>query len=70
MYWKYCVGRILNGIVIYAILIFIFSTLFNATMEQTLTARIEEEVRAEMLPGSVLSGEQLMLLLLILAGPL
>lgn len=49
MYWRYCVGRILNGIVIYSILIFIFSTLFNATMEQTLTARIEEEVRAEMM---------------------
>ena len=49
MYWKYCVRRILNGIVIYAILIFIFSTIFNATMEQTLISRIEEKVRAEMM---------------------
>lgn len=47
MYWKYCLRRVYHGILIYVVIIFIFSALFNATMEQTVRSRIEEEVRAE-----------------------
>jgi len=47
MYWKYCIRRILNGVTIFIILIFIFSALFNTTMEKTARAQIEEEIRAE-----------------------
>ena len=45
MYRQYLVKRILYGIVMYVILIFVFSLLFNATSEQTARSQIEEEVR-------------------------
>jgi len=47
MYWKYCIRRIIYGLAIFIMLIFIFSALFNATMENTLRSQIEEEIRAE-----------------------
>jgi len=47
MYWKYCIRRIIYGLLIFIILIFIFSALFNATMENTLRSRIEEEIHTE-----------------------
>ena len=47
MYWKYCIKRIVYGLSIFIMLIFIFSVLFNATMENTLRSQIEEEIRAE-----------------------
>lgn len=47
MYWKYCIRRIIYGFTIFVILIFIFSALFNTTMESTLRSRIEEEIHAE-----------------------
>jgi len=49
MYWRYCLKRIIYGLVTFVILIFIFSALFNTTMEKTLRAQIEEEIRAETL---------------------
>jgi len=47
MYWKYAAKRIFYGILMYIILIFIFSVLFNATNEATTKAQIEEALRAE-----------------------
>lgn len=52
MYWKYCLWRVYHGVLIYAVIIFLFSALFNATMEQTVRARIEEQVRAEQMSQS------------------
>lgn len=49
MYWKYCLRRIAHGIFIYTIIIFIFSVLFNTTMERTVRDRIEEEVREDLM---------------------
>ncbi len=49
MYWKYCLRRVYHGILIYVVIIFMFSALFNATMEQTVRSRIEEQVRGEQL---------------------
>jgi len=49
MYWKYCIKRIVYGFAIFVILIFIFSALFNTTMESTLRSQIEEEIRGETL---------------------
>jgi peptide/nickel transport system permease protein len=63
MYWKYVIKRVINGIVIYIILIFIFSALFNMQMEQTVRAQIDEVVKGEVMAQST-SGkwtpEQLM----------
>ncbi|TFG92872.1 MAG: ABC transporter permease, partial [Candidatus Atribacteria bacterium] len=49
MYLKYCIKRIVYGLAIFIILIFVFSALFNTTMENTLKSQIEEEVRGETL---------------------
>ena len=63
MYWKYVIKRVINGIIIYIILIFIFSALFNMQMEQTVRAMIDEKVKGEVMAQST-SGkwtpEQLM----------
>ncbi|GAJ02060.1 unnamed protein product, partial [marine sediment metagenome] len=47
MYWKYCIKRIVYGLATFITLIFIFSVLFNTTMENTLRSQIEEEIHAE-----------------------
>jgi len=47
MYWKYALKRLLNAAIIYIILIFIFSALFNVQMEQTVYAQIDELVKQE-----------------------
>jgi len=48
MYWKYCVRRISYGVAICTVIIFIFSAIFNTTMETTVRARIEEEIHADL----------------------
>ena len=48
MYWKYCIRRICYGVAIYIVIIFIFSSIFNAKMEKTVRARIEDEIRADL----------------------
>ncbi|HPE69420.1 MAG TPA: ABC transporter permease [Thermotogota bacterium] len=62
MYWKYLLKRVLNGIIIYIILIFIYSALFNVVLEQTVYAQIEERVRAETmaLSGRNMTPEQIL----------
>ncbi len=47
MYWRYVSKRIGYGILTFITIIFIYSALFNTTMERTVFARIEEEIRAE-----------------------
>lgn len=47
MYGKYVLKRIGYMILIYIIVIFIYSTLFNTVMEQTLEAQIKEQVQKE-----------------------
>lgn len=47
MYWKYAIKRILNAVIIYIILLFIVSALFNVQMEQTIYSQVEEMVRQE-----------------------
>lgn len=59
MYWKYCLRRIGYGIAIYIVIIFIFSALFNATMERTVRARIEEEIHAELTKLRNMSRDEL-----------
>ncbi|HPE68717.1 MAG TPA: ABC transporter permease [Thermotogota bacterium] len=60
MFWKYALKRILNGIFIYIILIFIFSALFNVTMERTARALVEEQIQSDLmaLRGSQMTPEQ------------
>ncbi|HOB15761.1 MAG TPA: ABC transporter permease [Defluviitoga sp.] len=52
MYWRYAIRRILMGIIIYVIIIFIYSFLFNTVMEETLNGQIIEQVNGEMLKMS------------------
>ncbi len=47
MYWRYVLKRIGYGILTFTAIIFIYSALFNTTMERTVFARIEEEIRSE-----------------------
>ena len=58
MFWKYILKRVIYGLLIYAVLIFIFSSLFNTVMEQTLRGQIEEEIRAEIMSLDSLSAQQ------------
>lgn len=58
MFWKYILKRLIYGLLIYAILIFIFSSLFNTVMEQTLRGQIEEEIRAEIMSLDSLNAQQ------------
>lgn len=47
MYWKYVAKRLMYGVMIFVILMFVFSALFNATMEQTQMSMIDEQVKAD-----------------------
>ncbi len=47
MFRRYLIKRILNGIFIYVVLIFLYSLLFNTTNEKTMRNQIEESIRAE-----------------------
>jgi peptide/nickel transport system permease protein len=47
MFRRYLVKRILNGIFVYVVLIFLYSLLFNTTNEKTMKDQIEESLRAE-----------------------
>ena len=49
MYWKFALKRIINAVIIYIILIFIFSALFNVQMEQTVYAQIDEQIKMEIM---------------------
>ena len=47
MYKWFATKRILKGLFMYALLIFIMSALFNSVVETTMRAQIEEQVRLE-----------------------
>ncbi|MDI9477904.1 MAG: ABC transporter permease [Halanaerobiales bacterium] len=47
MYGQYAIKRIIYAIINYAIIIFILSALFNASMEATLVSQIEEMIQGE-----------------------
>lgn len=47
MYWRYAGKRILYGVIIFAILMLVYSVLFNTVMEQTQMSLIDEEVKQD-----------------------
>jgi peptide/nickel transport system permease protein len=47
-YWRYCVRRIGNGAAIYVVIVFLFSALFNTTLEKTVKVRIEDAIRTDL----------------------
>ncbi|MCX7024988.1 MAG: ABC transporter permease [Spirochaetes bacterium] len=47
MYKWYAVKRIVNGLVVFAIILFLMSILFNAVNEETMRSSIKEQVRSE-----------------------
>ena len=60
MYKWYAIKRILRGVVIYSILIFIFSFLFNQINEKVQRSQIMEMVRAEAKGLKNMTAEQIM----------
>jgi len=66
MYWKYAVKRILYAFVMYAVIIFVFSGLFNAVAETVMRAQISEAIRgyaqALVQADRRLSGEQVQMM--------
>lgn len=59
MYWKFVIKRIINALIIYIILIFIFSALFNVQMEQTIYAQINENIKMESMQLTNMSPEEM-----------
>ncbi len=59
MYWRYVSKRIGYGILTFITIIFIYSALFNTTMERTVFARIEEEIRVESTTSPNMSAEKI-----------
>lgn len=49
MYWKYVLRRLLNCILTYVVIIFVYSALFNSVMDATLRSQIREQIQGEML---------------------
>lgn len=45
MYWRYAVKRVIYAFLMYAVIIFIFSGLFNAVAETVMRAQIQEAVK-------------------------
>ena len=59
MYRRYLIRRVLNGVMIYMVLIFAFSLMFNATNEKIQRAQIEESLQAEMSRQRNMTADQL-----------
>ena len=60
MNWRYIYSRILAGVFIYMIVIFIFSALFDTTMERTLTGQIEEQIQGELAGMKGMTSESIL----------
>ena len=52
MYRKYVLKRVLYGVLMYIVMIFMYSALFNNVADQTMRSQIEEQVRQEVSNGS------------------
>ena len=59
MYWKFALKRVINAVIIYIILIFIFSALFNVQMEQTVYAQIDEAIKMESMQLTDMKPEEM-----------
>ncbi len=46
MYWRYAVKRVIYAFLMYAVIIFVFSGLFNAVAETVMRSQIQEGIRA------------------------
>ena len=47
MFRKYVLKRVLYGVLMYIVMVFVFSTLFNNVADQTQRSQIEEQLRQE-----------------------
>ena len=59
MYRKYLVKRVIYGILMYVVMIFTYSALFNRVAEETVRAQIEEQVAKEAIKYRNVTPEQL-----------
>ncbi|CEM63156.1 ABC transporter permease [Treponema phagedenis] len=59
MYKKYAIKRILRGLLMYALLIFVFSFLFNQITERTQRALISEQIKMESQSLRNMTAEQM-----------
>ncbi|HUX37338.1 MAG TPA: ABC transporter permease [Rectinemataceae bacterium] len=58
MYWKYVIRRAIYGIMMYIVMIFVYSTLFNSVADRTMRAQIDEQVAQESLGWKNLTPDQ------------
>lgn len=58
MYWKYVLRRAIYGIMMYIVMIFVYSTLFNSVADKTMRAQIDEQVAQESLGWKNLTADQ------------
>ncbi|HUX41303.1 MAG TPA: ABC transporter permease [Rectinemataceae bacterium] len=47
MYWKYVIRRAIYGLMMYIVMIAVYSTLFNSVADKTMRAQIDEQVAQE-----------------------
>lgn len=59
MNWKYIVKRLLFTVIVYIILVFVYSVIFNATLEQTIRSEIRERIQGEIMAMTDMPAEQI-----------
>ncbi len=60
MYRRYAIKRIINGVAIYVVIIFLLSLIFNTTNETTARAQIEEQIHQESTRQRGMTSDQLL----------
>ena len=58
MFRKFVIKRIIYGILMYTVMVFVFSTLFNSVADTTMRAQIEEQLAQDMMRQKNLTQEQ------------
>ena len=59
MYWKYVAKRAIYGVLMYAVMVFTYSALFNSVAEKVLRAQIDETIAQEVHTIKNLTPDQL-----------
>lgn len=58
MYWKYAVRRVIYAFIMFAVIVFIFSAIFNSVADRTMRAQIRETVSAESIARARMTSHQ------------
>ncbi|MDD5265106.1 MAG: ABC transporter permease, partial [Candidatus Bipolaricaulis sp.] len=58
MYWKYAVRRVIYAFIMFAVIVFIFSAIFNSVADRTMRAQIRETVSGESIARARMTSHQ------------